>query len=611
MPSASFIILEWVCPIIGVLLCNFQSVAPWADLNTAVRNAQGLNGLNPTPWAFMLGNHLGWVAYGLLANNYFIFFADGPGLIVAFWLNFGAVKLMYSSHHQKQTRQSLVAFLQEKDMKREIERESKYRKAPTPQVDYGSSSSDEEEDKPDNDKDDVIPGYDDGDEKKDDGEQKEKDEGKFLEANDSIEFTQDSTKDMSYLQQSSKLFDHGLNSQDKLTPLPPERMDLSDIQISSESFDKPNSVKFGKQKSALKLGNSSGNSSSGVKFEFGNSSGNSAGNSSSRVEFGKQKSAVTFGNASFFGKRSSDSSMTPGEVFRLTEESKELRSSDHKSKEKSMTHSMIFAKSKSRLNFFPNRSKRKLATMHESLARMATSFAKRAEKVNEWGEIVWTVTSQQEPAKAPHENLVMGIIILWFCVYVVLGFYSHHDTSEDKSKLPLKVIGWVVIINQIFFYGAPLSRINMVVRTKKCDCIHLQSLTANALNCGLWFAYGFAIGDPFLWAPSGLGLFFSAIQFVLCAIYKRTKKSEDEQNRFSVTSMLVSHSALKARMSVFAEGADEDTSETMQKPNYHGGDEELDELEEDLETNNSKMNNTNDSKTVEYMTSFGHFSYLY
>lgn len=198
----------------------------------------------------------------------------------------------------------------------------------------------------------------------------------------------------------------------------------------------------------------------------------------------------------------------------------------------------------------------------------------------------------------------MGLLIVWFVTLSVLGFFAHYHNSEDKNRLPLLVIGYVVMLNQIFFYGAPLSRINQVFRSKKCDCIHFQSLVASTLNSGLWFAYGIApqIADPFIWGPCALGLLFSAIQFVCCVIFPRTKQSEAEIKRFSITSMLVSPSALGYRRSSIDQKAIEDTSKTI-------GSVSVGKETCDLEENNAPE--TEEEIMADYMTSYGHYSHFY
>ncbi|KAG7351533.1 sugar efflux transporter [Nitzschia inconspicua] len=110
--SASSIILEYVCPCAGMIIANIMFAAPFQDLQTAVRLGD-IGSLNCTPWAFMLGNCFGWVLYGILRNNFWVYFANAPGLLMSLWLNLGAVKLLYQKHHSTAIRSSLVLYLQQ------------------------------------------------------------------------------------------------------------------------------------------------------------------------------------------------------------------------------------------------------------------------------------------------------------------------------------------------------------------------------------------------------------------------------------------------------------------------------------------------------------------
>ena len=70
-----------------------------------------LGHLNPTPWAVMTGNCIGWLTYSYLINNLFLFFANAPGLILSVWLNMAAAKLQYSDRISKGMRASFVELL--------------------------------------------------------------------------------------------------------------------------------------------------------------------------------------------------------------------------------------------------------------------------------------------------------------------------------------------------------------------------------------------------------------------------------------------------------------------------------------------------------------------
>ena len=47
----------------------------------------------------MIGNSIGWVAYSIVLQDFFLFASDLPGLLISLWLNFRAAKLQYSAIH--------------------------------------------------------------------------------------------------------------------------------------------------------------------------------------------------------------------------------------------------------------------------------------------------------------------------------------------------------------------------------------------------------------------------------------------------------------------------------------------------------------------------------
>jgi solute carrier family 50 protein (sugar transporter) len=61
------LVLEYVCPSVGVVLATQMFLAPFADVQGAIRSGS-LGELNPLPWVFMLGNCTGWVLYSYLTR---------------------------------------------------------------------------------------------------------------------------------------------------------------------------------------------------------------------------------------------------------------------------------------------------------------------------------------------------------------------------------------------------------------------------------------------------------------------------------------------------------------------------------------------------------------
>mmetsp|Transcript_32692 Transcript_32692/g.68760 ORF Transcript_32692/g.68760 Transcript_32692/m.68760 type:complete len:243 (+) Transcript_32692:271-999(+) len=110
MPTASVIILQYVCPLLGCLVANFMFAAPLKDVRLAVSRGT-LGSLNPTPWAVMTGNCTGWITYSYLIQNQFMFWANAPGLILSIWFNMAAAKLQYCDRMSTSMRSSFVQLL--------------------------------------------------------------------------------------------------------------------------------------------------------------------------------------------------------------------------------------------------------------------------------------------------------------------------------------------------------------------------------------------------------------------------------------------------------------------------------------------------------------------
>ena len=94
-PSTEYIVLDLLCPSLGVVLATLTFAAPVRSLRDRLSAEGSLGHLNPTPWAVMTGNCLGWIGYSYLTGDLFVLMANVPGLLVSVWLNVGACKLQY------------------------------------------------------------------------------------------------------------------------------------------------------------------------------------------------------------------------------------------------------------------------------------------------------------------------------------------------------------------------------------------------------------------------------------------------------------------------------------------------------------------------------------
>lgn len=127
-----------------------------------------------------------------------------------------------------------------------------------------------------------------------------------------------------------------------------------------------------------------------------------------------------------------------------------------------------------------------------------------------------TVTAQTMVAPAPHETLVMANVVVWLAIAALISFSS--ALSDETKEF---IVGIVVNLNLVVFYGAPLSTIMTVLTTQSSSSIHVATMITNTCNGTFWAAYGIAIQDWFIIVPNSLGAGLGVVQIALCLLFAR------------------------------------------------------------------------------------------
>lgn len=407
--SAKDVLLETVCPALGMIIANIMYLAPFSDAKRAIDSGD-IGHLNPTPWAVMLGNSCGWVTYGILRHNFYIYFANGPGFVLAVWLNLGASKLLYQRHHINHVRSSFVTFLQQ--------------------------------------------------------QQHQQSNGTM---------------------QTTKALNNHIGNGDESEEMTRVFLLPTTLEATSSSIIQPTTTDDGRDDVGVKetklltssLSSSSAASTAIVDLEVGGDID---------VEEHCQRDS----------RRS-----VPAEEA-VVKTSAQATETDET----------------------PNNNPSTTTTAAAAAAAAGAAITTAASAVTDWAKVVWDVTSQTTPAPAPHERLVLFFVVVWTAVISLVAFSSDDTLDEDKKQL---IVGTVVNVNLVFFYGAPLSTILTVLRTKTSSSIHIPTMVTNTLNGTFWFIYGLAVLDLFVAVPNGIGALLGVIQIVLCAIFPRRPLGEEAE----------------------------------------------------------------------------------
>ena len=86
------VIATTVVPVCGAVLANGMFLASWPAVAQA-RTSKQLGALNPLPFAFTFANCLGWLHYGFVCRNHYVFWSNALGCVLGLLYTTTALKL--------------------------------------------------------------------------------------------------------------------------------------------------------------------------------------------------------------------------------------------------------------------------------------------------------------------------------------------------------------------------------------------------------------------------------------------------------------------------------------------------------------------------------------
>jgi len=86
------VIATTVVPACGAVLANGMFLASWPAVAQA-RTSKNLGALNPLPFAFTFANCVGWLHYGFVCRNHYVFWSNALGCVLGLLYTTTALKL--------------------------------------------------------------------------------------------------------------------------------------------------------------------------------------------------------------------------------------------------------------------------------------------------------------------------------------------------------------------------------------------------------------------------------------------------------------------------------------------------------------------------------------
>jgi len=135
-------------------------------------------------------------------------------------------------------------------------------------------------------------------------------------------------------------------------------------------------------------------------------------------------------------------------------------------------------------------------------------------------EKLWEQAIQKSKAPETHEKMLVAIVSFWIVLFMLINFIPM--TSHQREL----TVGITVNLNLMVFYGAPLSTIWMVLKTKSSSSIHVHTMIMNTANGIFWAVYGIFLLDYFIAVPNGIGAVLGFVQIGLCFMFPRLETQE-------------------------------------------------------------------------------------
>jgi len=123
-----------------------------------------------------------------------------------------------------------------------------------------------------------------------------------------------------------------------------------------------------------------------------------------------------------------------------------------------------------------------------------------------------------KPCCTKQEITLFAVMLVWI-IALAATFFIPLSQSEREF-----IVGIVVNVNLVVFFGAPLSTIVRVVNDRDSSSIHCASMLMCNLNCVFWSVYGLAVLDPIIYVPNLASLVLGLMQASLYLACPRNGK---------------------------------------------------------------------------------------
>ena len=205
--------------------------------------------------------------------------------------------------------------------------------------------------------------------------------------------------------------------------------------------------------------------------------------------------------------------------------------------------------------------------------------------------VAYEVAIQKSEAPAPHERVLVVIVGVWLFLIATISLFN---LSYEQR---LTIIGISVNLNISFFYGAPLSTIFKVIKTRDSSSIHRYTMLLNT-GCSVFFMlFGIGVQDKYMIVPNAIGVALGVAQAILRTVLPNRDNMFPEEDKALVAIRSVLSYLNSSINSIIPKQGDGKSPTTITKDDEGMHDEESSEMESVKEVDNNSVSSTSISST--------------
>jgi len=131
------------------------------------------------------------------------------------------------------------------------------------------------------------------------------------------------------------------------------------------------------------------------------------------------------------------------------------------------------------------------------------------------------------PLKRRFGYQMLAGFVLAGAVTAVVNVPSLDVTVTSEQNFPAFALGLLATVFNVLMYGAPLSVLALVIRTRSVEFMPFALSFFTLINSATWLSYGIYVGDIWVSIPNACGVVLGIIQLVIYAVYANAEPYDE------------------------------------------------------------------------------------